>query len=102
MNDPIQVNGHDPAIPEEALRELNHVHVPLTVYIGDERRIIGEAVVTGNQIEAYIDQGSHPESTGLLCRMIQDGIIQDVSVTFNAPPATPVCRDGSIRWVRNY
>jgi hypothetical protein len=89
-------------ITEEALHQLLHVHVPLVVYIGNQRRILGEAVVTGDGIEAYIAEENHGDAVRFLVEMITHGVIQNVSVTFNAPPAIPVYKDGNITWVKNY
>jgi hypothetical protein len=75
------------------------VKVPLTIYIGEERRIIGEAVVTGNKVEAYIV----PADGDVLPRLVNDGTVQNVSVSFNEPPATPIVDDnGHIRWRKDY
>lgn len=54
--------------------------VPLVVYIGGERRIVGDAEVVGNEIHAHIAEGGHLE------RMISDGVISTVSVGFEIPP----------------
>jgi hypothetical protein len=95
MDDPVRITGKVP----EPRASSDSVEVPLVIYIGDIRRIIGRAVVTGGEVEAYID----PElGTANLVDMITDGVIQGVSVTFNAPPATPVYKDGTIRWEKNY
>lgn len=84
---------------EEILDIHPPVKVPLVIYIGEERRIIGEAIVVGNRVEAYITPADEPE---VLCRMVENGLIQNVSVAFNAPPAIPVGENGDIRWVKNY
>jgi hypothetical protein len=84
--------------------EISHlaeepVYVPLTIYVGNDRRIIGDARVVGNRVEAVI----HPKPGEELFQLAREGIIQSVSVAFNAPPATPIVEDGKhIRWVRNY
>ncbi len=93
-----------PAVPEQVVRELTHVHVPLTLYIGNERRIKGDAVVTGNGIEAYFngEVDSYRDAGEFLLRMIELGAILDVSVAFNAPPAVPLYKDGKIKWMRNF
>jgi hypothetical protein len=95
MDDPVRITGSvpEPRVPSDP------VEVPLVIYIGDVRRIIGRAVVTGGEVSAYIDQSL---GTADLVSMITDGVIQGVSVSFNAPPATPVYRDGTIRWEKNY
>lgn len=72
--------------------------VPLVLYIGEERKIIGEAVVTGDEITAYVT----PQRDHILRDLIENDVIQSVSVTFNAPPAIPVFKDGTVRWVRHY
>lgn len=75
------------------------VRVPLTVYIGDERHILGEADVVGNKVTAYILPGIGRE----LGDLVTNGLIQNISVAFNAPPATPkITPEGKIKWVRNY
>jgi hypothetical protein len=91
--------SQDPAL-EEAVRELTHVHVPLQLYIGNQRKIVGEAVVTESGIEAYIDSASYRETAEILYEMITDGVIQGVSVSFNAPPAIPMYENGTIRWMK--
>jgi hypothetical protein len=95
MDDPVQITGEvpGPRAPSDP------VEVPLVIYIGNLRRIIGRAVVTGGEVSAYIDPSL---GTADLEHMITDGIIQGVSVSFNAPPATPVYKDGTIRWEKNY
>ncbi len=74
------------------------IRVPLVIYIGNERKIIGEADVVGEQVTGYID----PRLGKDLGSLVDDGTIQTVSVAFNAPPSTPVFRDGRIKWIRNY
>jgi hypothetical protein len=90
-----------PVVDEELGHSLAHepVRVPLTVYIGEERHILGEAVVVGNHVKAYILPGVGKD----LGDLVQNGLIQNVSVTFNAPPATPVLTEtGTIKWVKHY
>jgi hypothetical protein len=100
--DPVHVNGQDPAM-EELGNKLMHIHAPLSVYFGSERVVMGEAVVSGGNIEAFVDGEANPKAAEILYRMIVAGVILDVSVTFNAPPATPVCRrDGSVKWMKNF
>jgi hypothetical protein len=100
--DPVHINGQDPAL-EKLGQQLMHVHAPLTVYFGSGRVAIGEAVVSGGNIEAHIDGETSPDVAEILYRMIVAGVILDVSVTFNAPPATPVCgTDGSVKWMKNF
>lgn len=94
-------------IPDEALKQAidkqaantEPLRVPLVIYIGDVKRIIGEALVTGPKVEAYITPA---EDTDVLERMVRDRVITNVSVAFNAPPAIPVMRDGNIRWEKDY
>ena len=75
------------------------VRVPLVIYIGEERRIIGDAVVKGNEIEAFID----PPKGRTLAKAIEQGVIDNVSVTFNPPPAVPVLNeDGHVQWRKTY
>jgi hypothetical protein len=80
------------ALPEEP------VHVPLVVYVGDEKKVIGDAVVKGDQISAFIE----PAVGECLEKLLEHGVIQNISVTFNAPPSVPILRDGTIRWVKSY
>jgi hypothetical protein len=75
------------------------IKVPLTIYIGEERRIIGDAVLTPDGIiQGYVT----PQRDRILRDLLDDGVVQSVSITFNAPPAIPVFKDGTVRWVRNY
>lgn len=89
-----------PIVDEELARSGHEpVRVPLTIYIGEERHILGEAVVVGNHVSAYVLPGIGKT----LGDLVQNGLIQNVSVAFNAPPATPVVTEaGTIKWVRNY
>lgn len=89
-----------PIVDEELARsESEPVRVPLTVYIGEERHILGEAVVVGNHVKAYVLPGIGKD----LGDLVQNGLIQNISVAFNAPPATPILTEaGRIKWVRNY
>ncbi len=90
-----------PVVDEELARspEQEPVRVPLTIYIGEERHILGEAVVVGNHVTAHV----LPGVGRTLGDLVQNGLIQNVSVAFNAPPATPVLTEaGKIKWVRNY
>jgi hypothetical protein len=75
--------------------------VPLVIYIGDERKIVGDAVVRQDGIiEAHVDppKGRH------LAELVTIGMIRDVSVTFNAPPAVPILDPdtGHVRWKKDY
>jgi hypothetical protein len=90
-----------PIVDEELARSTEHepVRVPLTIYIGEERHILGEAVVVGNHVRCYILPGIGKD----LGDLVQNGLIQNVSVAFNTPPATPkITPAGRIKWVRNY
>jgi hypothetical protein len=78
-------------LPEEP------VYVPLVIYIGEDRRIIGDARVTGNRVECYI----HPDPGNDLCEMVRKGVLQTITVSFDAPPRTPVLEGEHIRWMRN-
>lgn len=69
------------SIPEEG-RSLR-----LDVYVNNERLISGMAKIVGNDIKAYLDD--FPETQTLEC-LAKQGIINSVSVIFNAPPAVPV------------
>lgn len=98
---------HPPTLPE-ILGDLDNeelssspepVRVPLVIYVGDDRRIVGDAIVKGNEIEAFIE----PAKGRDLVRLVQDGTINSVSVTFNAPPAIPVLgENGHVRWKKDY
>lgn len=60
--------------------------VPLVIYVGGERRIIGTATITDNEVASYIDRDDGQE----LERLIQSGIIGSVSITFKSDgPAIP-------------
>jgi hypothetical protein len=83
------------ALPEEPVR------IPLVVYINEQKKIIGDAVVKGGHIEAHFDPNVQ-EPIEEVAELIQVGIIQNVSIEFNAPPAVPLLRDGTIRWVKSY
>jgi hypothetical protein len=86
--------GEVPGLPEH-----QPVRVPLTIYIGEERHILGEAEVVGNQVFAYVLPGIGRD----LGDLIRNGSIQNMSVAFNTPPSTPKVTDGGrIRWIRNY
>ncbi len=104
----IRIAGELPVHPEEILEDINvavearpsgPVHVPLVIYIGDERKILGDAIIAGNQVEAFIHPGENSKTLGDL---VEEGIIQSISVAFNAPPSTPVLKDGTIRWMKSY
>lgn len=88
--------------PGNVLPELNTgdepVRVPLVIYFGGERKIVGDAVVTGDKIEAFID----PAKGRNIADAITRGVIQTVSVQFNAPPAIPVLENGHVRWKKDY
>jgi hypothetical protein len=103
-NDQGYVAGYDVQTGEEikvlaSAMPKEPVHVPLVIYIGGVRRIIGDATVEGEQVAAHIHD---EEPAKELCHLIENGVIQSVSVAFNAPPSTPVWKDGSIRWEKNY
>lgn len=97
-NNSVDTEGDFPELIVKPPNGSEEVHVPLVIYIGDERKIIGEARVIGNCVEAYII----PADGNDLARMVTNGIIQDVSVSFNAPPAVPVDENGHIRWLKTY
>jgi hypothetical protein len=87
---PVLFNGEMPGLNTEP------VTVPLVIYIGDERRIIGEANVVCGVVEAHI----HPATEGSkdLADLITGDVIRSVSLTFNAPPALPFFEDGRVKW----
>lgn len=70
------------------------LRVPLVIYIGSKRRVVGDAVVRGNNIEAFID----PVKGRTLERAVIDGTLQNVSVELNPAPAVPVLEDGHVHW----
>lgn len=86
------------SVPEPPAGE-EPVRVPLVIYIGDDRKIIGDAIVKQDgEIEAFID----PVKGRDLAHLVERGILQNVSITFNAPPAIPQLEDGHIRWKKDY
>jgi hypothetical protein len=74
------------------------VTVPLVIYIGGERRILGHAVITGDEVQCFMDGNN---AFGLL-EGIRKGWLTHLSVQINPPPATPVVRDGHVTWVTDY
>ena len=103
-DEPMHVTGIDPSlsVPKQP-RPGDRRRVPLTVYIGGIRRIIGEAVVEDDgRIEAYIDPKA--DIGQALVDLVQEGVLQTVSIAFNAPPATPRIdpETGAISWHKNY
>jgi hypothetical protein len=96
----IKITGENPRVLKQISRD-DRFTVPLTVYIGGVRRIIGTARVEGDQIEAYIDPKEHVGKA--LTDLIANDVIRDVSIAFNAPPATPrINPEGQIDWLKNY
>jgi len=100
MDEHLHVTGEAPDIPKQSTPG-DRRRVPLTVYIGGIKRIVGYAEVEGDQIEAYIDPKA--DIVQALLDLVADGVIQTVSIAFNAPPATPVIDDGGrVIWHKNY
>jgi hypothetical protein len=100
MDEHLHVTGDVPDIPRQPTAG-DRRRVPLTVYIGGIKRIVGYAEVEGDQINAYIDPKA--DIGQILVNLVTDGVIQTVSVAFNAPPATPVVgKDGQVNWLKNY
>jgi hypothetical protein len=100
MDEHLHVTGDTPDIPKQPTA-ADRRRVPLTVYIGGIKRIVGYAEVEGDQINAYIDPKA--DIGQILVDLVTDGVIQTVSVAFNAPPATPVIEDGGrVIWRKNY
>lgn len=60
------------------------VRVPLVIYIGGERRIVGSAVVTGKEVECHINPDVNSD---ILADLIKKEVIKNVSISFNAIPA---------------
>lgn len=98
----LHVTGDIPSIPKQPTPGDRRM-VPLTIYIGGVRRIIGEAVLEDDgRVEAYIDP-SKTEIGKALVDLVQTGVLQTCSIAFNAPPATPrIKADGNIDWIKNY
>lgn len=98
-----QITGQHPAIPRQ-LKGDDRRRVPLTVYIGGVRRIIGVAVVENDGgVEAYIDPKA--DYGQALIDLVQGGVLQTMSLAFNAPPATPYIDPNDpehIQWLKNY
>lgn len=100
MDEDLHVTGDVPDIPKQPTAG-DRRRVPLEVYIGGIRRIVGHAEIEGDRIDAYIDPKA--DIGQILVDLVTDGIIQTVSVAFNAPPATPVVdKDGRVNWHKNY
>ena len=95
------VTGEIPGIPKQP-NPGDRRKLPLTVYIGGVRRIIGEAVIEDDgRVEAYIDPKA--DIGQALINLVTDGVLQTVSIAFDAPPATPaIDTDGRIKWLKNY
>lgn len=95
------VTGEHPDIPKQPTPGDRRM-VPLTVYIGGIRRIIGEAVIEDDgRFEAYLDPKT--EIGDALVDLVQSGVLQTASLAFNAPPATPVVdNEGHVEWHKNY
>lgn len=74
------------------------ITVPLVIYIGDERRIVGNAVVTGTEVRCFV----HASRSGDVLKWIRERVITNLSVTVNPPPATPLVIDGKVKWVKDY
>jgi hypothetical protein len=72
---------------QSGLAELSEPKtVPLTIYIDDQKHIVGKATVIGRKVHAQID----PSDGRNLETLISTGIITSVSVTFNTDgPAHP-------------
>jgi hypothetical protein len=100
MDEHLHVTGEVPDIPKQQTAG-DRRRVPLTVYIGGIKRIVGNAEVEGDQINAYIDPKA--DIGKALIDLVNNGVLQTVSIAFNAPPATPVVdKDGQVQWHKNY
>lgn len=75
-----------------------NITVPLVIYVGDERRVIGDAVITGGEVRCFVDK----IRGGKILEEIREERLTSLSVEINPPPATPVLRDGHVRWVKDY
>jgi hypothetical protein len=97
------VTGEIPGIPKQP-NPGDRRKLPLTVYIGGVRRIVGEAVIEDDgRVEAYIDPKA--DIGQALIDLVTDGVLQTVSIAFDAPPATPWIdpKDPEhIQWLKNY
>jgi hypothetical protein len=78
------------------------ITVPLVIYIGGERRVIGTAVVTGDEVRCFVDKTRDDEILEELLEEIREGRLTSLSVQINPPPATPVLRAGHVAWVTDY
>ena len=89
-----------PDVPKQLTRD-DRRRIPLTVYIGGVKRLVGVAVMEGDEVEAYIDPKA--DIVEALVDLVSSGVLQTVSIAFNAPPATPVINnEGQINWHKNY
>jgi hypothetical protein len=62
--------------------------IPLTIMIGNEKRIVGTAEVAGEEVLCRIDDDPSGQQ---LIRMITDGVVDHLSVSCRiAPPAQPM------------
>jgi hypothetical protein len=78
------------------------VTVPLVIYIGGERRVLGHAVVTSEEVQCFLDESRSAELLEEIREGIREGWLKNLSVQINPPPATPVVRDGHVTWVTDY
>jgi hypothetical protein len=100
MDEPLHVTGEVPDIPKQPTAG-DRRRIPLEVYIGGIRRIVGHAEIESDRIDAYIDPKADVGQA--LIDLVSEGVLQTVSIAFNAPPATPVVDDsGRINWHKNY
>ena len=61
--------------------------VPLVIWIGEEKRIVGEATVIGNIVHGQIDE----IDGAVLIQMITEGVVDELTVSFkNSEPVHPV------------
>jgi hypothetical protein len=84
-----QITGEFPDLPDGFTVQVlpdEPKTVPLSIYIDDEKYIVGKATVIGRKVHAQIE----PKDGRNLERLVQEGIINGVSVTFTTEgPAHP-------------
>lgn len=78
------------------------ITVPLVIYIGDERRIVANAVVTGEEVRCFVHESRRGDFLGDIMDWIRREEVNGLSVTINPPPATPLVIDGKVKWVTDY
>jgi len=73
--------------------------VPLVIYFGEERHVIGEAIVRRDgTAEVSVNSNAGPD----LAELLQSGAVRGVCFSVHPDIPPPVYRDGTIRWERDY